>query len=74
MKDDKVIDLQQVKDDRGEHDLEQTIETLRQRVKELLAISGSHQELMGKLIVENDELKKDNKRLAKQIDDYFNAR
>ena len=74
MKDDKVIDLQQVKNDRGEHDLEQTIETLRQRVKELLAINGNHQELMGKLIVENEELKKDNKRLAKQIDDYFNAR
>ena len=74
MKDDKVIDLQQVKDDRGEHDLEQTIETLRQRVKELMAINGNHKELMGKLIVENEELKKDNKALAKQIDDYFNAR
>jgi regulator of replication initiation timing len=74
MKDDKVINLQQVKNDRGDNDLEKTIETLRQRIKELLAISGSHQELMGKLIVENDELKKDNKRLAKQIDDYFNAR
>ena len=74
MKDDKVIDLQQVKEDRGEHDLEQTIETLRQRVKELLAINGNHQELMGKLIVENEELKKNNKRLTKQIDDYFNAR
>ena len=74
MKDDKVIDLQQVKDDRGEHDLEQTIETLRQRVRELMAINGTHKELMGKLIVENEELKKDNKVLAKQIDDYFNAR
>ena len=74
MKDDKVIDLQQVKDDRGEHDLEQTIETLRQRVKELMAINGTHKELMGKLIVENEELKKDNKALAKQVDDYFNAR
>ena len=74
MKDDKVIDLQQVKNDRGEHDLEQTIETLRQRVKELMAINGNHKELMGKLIVENEELKKDNKALAKQIDDYFNAR
>ena len=74
MKDDKVIDLQQVKDDRGEHDLEQTIETLRQRVKELMAINETHRELMGKLIVENEELKKDNKALAKQIDDYFNAR
>ena len=74
MKDDKVIDLQQVKNDRGEHDLEKTIETLRQRIKELLSISSSHQELMGKLVVENEELKKDNKRLAKQIDDYFNAR
>jgi regulator of replication initiation timing len=74
MKDDKVINLQEIKNDRGDNDLEKTIETLRQRIKELLAISGSHQELMGKLIVENDELKKDNKRLAKQIDDYFNAR
>ena len=74
MKDDKVINLQQVKNDRGDNDLEKTIETLRQRIKELLAISSSHQELMGKLIVENEELKKDNKRLAKQIDDYFNAR
>ena len=74
MKDDKVIDLQQVKNDRGENDLEQTIETLRQRVKELMAINQTHKELMGKLIVENEELKRDNKALAKQIDDYFNAR
>jgi cell division protein FtsB len=74
MKDDKVINLQQVKEDRGEHDLEQTIETLRQRVKELMAINQTHKELMGKLIVDNEELKKDNKALAKQIDDYFNAR
>ena len=42
MKDDKVIDLQQVKNDRGENDLEQTIETLRQRVKELMAINQNH--------------------------------
>ena len=46
MKDDKVIDLQQVKNDRGDNDLEKTIETLRQRIKELLAISNSHQDLM----------------------------
>ena len=51
MKDDKVINLQQVKNDRGDNDLEKTIETLRQRIKELLAISSSHQDLMGKLIV-----------------------
>ena len=74
MKDDKVINLQQVKNDRGENDLEQTIETLRQRVRELMAINETHRELMGKLIVDNEELKKDNKALAKQIDDYFNAR
>jgi regulator of replication initiation timing len=74
MKDDKVINLQEIKNDRGDNDLEKTIETLRQRIKELLAISGNHQELMGKLIVENEKLKKDNKTLVKQIDDYFNAR
>ena len=74
MKDDKVINLQEIKNDRGDNDLEKTIETLRQRIKELLAISGNHQELMGKLIVENEKLKKDNKALVKQIDDYFNDR
>jgi len=51
-----------------------TIAELRQRVSELMAISKSHQHLMGKQIVENEELKKDNKALAKQIDDYFNVR
>jgi hypothetical protein len=51
-----------------------TIEELRQRVGELIAINKSHQDLMGKQIVENEELKKDNKALAKQIDDYFNVR
>ena len=51
-----------------------TITQLRQRVSELMAINKSHQHLMGKQIVENEELKRDNKALAKQIDDYFNAR
>jgi len=54
--------------------LKETIKELRQRVSELLAISKSHQNLMGTQIQENDELKKDNKALAKQVDDYFNAR
>ena len=54
--------------------LKETIKELRQRISELLAISKSHQNLMGKQIVENQELKKDNKALAKQIEDYFNAR
>ena len=51
-----------------------TIEKLRQRINELIAINKSHQDLMGKQIVENEELKRDNKALSKQIDDYFNAR
>ena len=68
-------------EDRGELDLtrrveeaDATIAELRQRVSELMAINKSHQHLMGKQIVENEELKRDNKALAKQIDDYFNAR
>jgi len=68
-------------EDRGKLDLtrrleeaDATITELRQRINELMAISKSHQNLMGKQIVENEELKRDNKALAKQIDDYFNAR
>ena len=70
-----------MKDDRGELDLtkqidnkDELIKTLRQRVNELLAINKSHQQLLAKQIQENEELKKDNKRLAKQVSDYFNAR
>jgi predicted nucleic acid-binding Zn-ribbon protein len=66
----KGIDM----DDRGDNDLEKTIDTLRSRIKELMSINTSHQDLMGKLIKENEELKRDNKSLAKQIGDYFNAR
>ena len=70
-----------MKDDRGELDLTKQVEDndelvkcLRQRINELLAINKSHQQLMGRQIQENEELKKDNKALAKQIDDYFNMR
>jgi len=70
-----------MKDDRGELDLNKQIEDkdelikgLRQRINELMAINKSHQQLMGKMTQENEELKKDNKALAKQIDDYFNMR
>ena len=67
--------------DRGELDMTKQIEDkeelileLRQRINELLAINKSHQQLMASQIQENDELKRDNKILAKQIDDYFNVR
>jgi hypothetical protein len=70
-----------MKDDRGELDMNKQIEekdelikVLRQRINELMGINKSHQQLLGKQIVENEELKTDNKRLAKQIDDYFNGR
>ena len=70
-----------MKDDRGELDLtkqvedkDELIKTLRQRINELMAINKSHQQLMGKQIQENEELKTDNKKLAKQIDDYFHVR
>ena len=59
---------------RENKDKSELITQLRQRVNELMAINKSHQQLMGKQIQENEELKTDNKRLAKQIDDYFNVR
>jgi len=74
MKDDKVINLQQVKDERGEYDLDKIIQTLRQRVKELRAVLETNNEVSAKLVEENKELKLDNKRLAKELDDYYNAR
>ena len=55
-------------------DKDELIKELRQRITELLAISKSHQQLMAKQIQENEDLKRDNKILAKQVDDYFNVR
>ncbi len=70
-----------MKDDRGELDLNKQAEDkdeliigLRHRITELMAINKSHQQLMAAQIQENKDLKKDNKLLAKQIDDYFNMR
>ena len=70
-----------MKDDRADLDLtkqmeekDELIKVLRQRINELMGINKSHQQLLGKQIVENEELKTDNKRLAKQIDDYFTGR
>jgi hypothetical protein len=70
-----------MKDDRGKLDLTKQIEDkdelikqLRQRITELLAIGKSHQDLMAKQIQENADLKRDNKLLAKEVDDYFNVR
>ena len=59
---------------RENKDNSELIITLRQRINELMGINKSHQQLLGKQIVESEELKTDNKRLAKQIDDYFNGR
>ena len=70
-----------MKDDRGELDLSKQIEDkdeliheLRQRINELRAICKSHQQLMGEQIQQNEERKRDNKLLAKQVNDYFNVR
>ena len=70
-----------MKDDRGELDLtkqteekDKLIKGLRQRINELMALNKPPQEVMAKQIQENEDLKKDNKLLAKQIDDYFNMR
>ena len=59
MKDDKVINLQQVKDERGEYDLDKIIQTLRQRVKELRAVIETNNEVSAKLVSENKELKEE---------------
>ena len=66
--------MTEINEDRGPNDLEKTIETLRQRVKELRAVVETNNEVSAKLVTENKELKLDNKRLAKELDDYYNAR
>ena len=66
--------MTEINEDRGPNDLEKTIETLRQRVKELRAVVETNNEVSAKLVTENKELKLDNKRLARELDDYYNAR
>ena len=57
------------KDDRGEHDLELQIERLKLRVRDLEEINDKHKKLNGELRKELDQVKSDNKKLAKQVED-----
>ena len=70
-----------MKDDRGELDLTRQIEEkdkliqeLRMNMRDYIIMHQQDKELLAAKIKEVDELTRDNKLLAKQIDDILNVR
>ena len=70
-----------MKDDRGELDLTRQIEEkdkliqqLRMNMRDYIIMHQQDKDLLAAKIKEVDELTKDNKLLAKQIDDILNVR
>ena len=70
-----------MKDDRGELDLSRQIEEkdkliqkLRMNMRDYIIMNQQDKDLLAAKIKEVEELTKDNKSLAKQIDDILNVR
>jgi len=70
-----------MKDDRGELDLSRQIEEkdkliqqLRMNMRDYIIMNQQDKDLLAAKIKEVEELTKDNKALAKQIDDILNVR
>ena len=70
-----------MKDDRGELDLSRQIEEkdkliqkLRMNMRDYIIMHQQDKELLAAKIKEVDELTRDNKLLAKQVDDILNVR
>ena len=70
-----------MKDDRGELDLSRQIEEkdkliqkLRMNMRDYIIMHQQDKELLAAKIKEVDELTRDNKSLAKQVDDILNVR
>ena len=70
-----------MKDDRGELDLTRQIEEkdkliqkLRMNMRDYIIMHQQDKELLAAKIKEVDELTRDNKSLAKQVDDILNVR
>ena len=70
-----------MKDDRGELDLSRQIEEkdkliqkLRMNMRDYIMMHQQDKELLAAKIKEVDELTRDNKLLAKQVDDILNVR
>ena len=63
--------------DETEENLKKEIDILRDRLQvenlENTKISEGHKKLVGDLFKQIDELKEDNKKLAKQVDDFSNT-
>ena len=59
------------KEDRGTADLERTIDELRTKLSHMFTVNRSQEEILAQKHKEVLDLQKDNKLLAKQIDDFI---
>ena len=68
-----VIDFKKAKDDRGTHDLELTIDKLRNNIRDLLSMNTQYKTELADQIVKINNLEQEVKDLKKERSDYYGA-
>jgi len=68
-----VIDFKKAKDDRGTHDLELTIDKLRNNIRDLLSMNTQYKTELADQIVKINKLEQEVKDLKQERSDYYNA-
>ena len=68
-----VIDFEKVKNEKGYHDLEATIDRLRNNIRDLLSMNTQYKTELADQIVKINKLEQEVKDLKKERSDYYGA-
>ena len=68
-----VIDFEKAKNEKGYHDLDATIDRLRNNIRDLLSMNTQYKTELADQIVKINKLEKEVKDLKKERSDYYGA-
>jgi septal ring factor EnvC (AmiA/AmiB activator) len=68
-----VVDFKKAKDERGIHDLERTIDKLRNNLRDLINMNDQYKKLLADQADKIIKLEKENKNLKEERSDYYGA-
>ena len=68
-----VLDFKRAQDDRGIHDLERTIDKLRNNIRDLLSMNTQYKTELADQIVKINKLEQEVKDLKQERSDYYNV-
>ena len=68
-----VLDFKRAQDDRGIHDLERTIDKLRNNIRDLLSMNTQYKTELADQILKITKLEQEVKNLKQEKSDYYNV-